>query len=123
MAKSLKSAKKPKRKLELTISIAGTDLPVYSTVIDEKEECWGLYLPGEPKHIILEKTMSDEHLWQTFIHEIFHAINDLYELGLTGDEEERFAGVMGKGYYQALKSYLPKAPFKRRSPRRKPTNE
>lgn len=108
--------KKPKsdQKLEHTISIAGTDVSVYSKPMTEKDGCWGYYCPEPSHYIVLEPNAENEHLWVNYLHEVFHAISDLYELNLTDEQEERCANLVSKGYYQALGGSLPKAPIKRR---------
>lgn len=107
----------PKR-LEMKLSIAGTEVKVYSKLIDDDENCWGYYSPDRPQHIVLEPSGDNEHDCINFCHEVFHAICDLYALGLSDAQEERWAGVMGTAYFQAMKDFMPEKLLTKRLPRK-----
>ena len=64
----------------------------------------------EKLEIVLDVALTGLRRWSVLMHELFHALSDLYDLE-TGDEH--VCTALGNGLTQALARYLPAPPASR----------
>ena len=62
--------------------------------------------------IVLDTDLSLQAQWEVLYHEIVHAIAYKYGLGLSDEDEEKLANIMGKALAQALVPWHPKRGLK-----------
>lgn len=62
--------------------------------------------------IVINSRLSGAERWAVLVHELTHAVSDIYDLGI---DTEQNCSTLGNGFAQALASFLP-APPKARPP-------
>lgn len=106
---------------EIVLEIAGEKIPVTWEEIPEElgalAQC--LFENGGTPRIVMGLKVPPEQEWEVLLHEIFHAICDIYHVKFVLEDEnvndrreDNLCDIFGKGFSQALAPWLPKRPRK-----------